>query len=86
MSRCIVNLGLYRTGTTTLAEAARSLQFNVYRKFPLLECDTLKVFLSGSSDEIDELLNAQISVLLDIVTTNDLVCDGFFPLSALASP
>ncbi len=86
MSSCIVNLGLYRTGTTTLAEAARHLQFNVYRQFPLLPCNTLKVFLSESLDEIDKLLNAQMDHLVDIVSTNDFVCDGFFPLFALASP
>ena len=85
MSTCIINIGLYRTGTTTLAEAAKLLGFKVYREFQALPPHILQLFLSGTTEEIDKILLKKIDELLDIVNDHDLVCDGWFPLLALAS-
>ena len=42
---CIVNVGLFRSGTTTLTEAAKCLGLKPYREFPDLLQDELNDFL-----------------------------------------
>ncbi len=85
MSTCIVNIGLYRTGSTTLAKAAQNLNLRIFRKFPNLSPTVHKTFLLGKQDDIDKLLLNVMDDLLDAVKDHDLVCDGYFPLLPLAS-
>ena len=82
---CIVNIGLYRTGTTTLAHAAKKLNLKIYREFPDLCSEMHKLFLHDSQEEMDKILLDVEDELIERFQNYDLVCDGYFPLFALAS-
>ncbi len=62
---CIVNVGIFRSGTTTLAEAAAQLGYKIYRRFPnlspvlhkeILENPEIVLQKWASSGGIDELV------------------------------
>ena len=98
-NRCIVNLGLYKSGTTTLAKAAQLLGMNVYDKFPLI-CtshddsesftsvtqDTLKKILFDPKKAIDDCIKKYLDAFIDFFHNYDFVSDGWFSLLPIASP
>jgi len=45
MRLCIINVGLYRTGSATLAKAAAEAGFSISREFPVLTERRLKMML-----------------------------------------
>jgi len=90
MRTCIVNIGLYRTGSTTLSEAARKLGLKVHRVCPkkgnnMINLETLRGFLFNPSVLINEFIGNHSNYFIDIMSGNDFVCDGWFPLLAFAT-
>jgi hypothetical protein len=85
---CIVNLGLYRTGNTTLGEAFRSLGFEVYRERPVLSQEQIKCFLTDPKGLVQEwwVDRGGIHFVLGLINTHHLVCDGWFPLLVFLPP
>jgi glycosyltransferase involved in cell wall biosynthesis len=78
---CIVNVGLFRSGTTTLAMAAESLGLNSYRKFPELSPDELKEFLEiPETSALDWLSRGEMMELIWLALKNGLICDGWIAL------
>ena len=84
--RCIVNLGMYKTGTTSLAAAAKSLSLKVYDEFPhVTSSRTLKEFLIMPTQIINDHIMNNIDSLTSCLQEHDFVSDGFFSLLPLAS-
>jgi glycosyltransferase involved in cell wall biosynthesis len=85
---CIVNLGLYRTGTTTLGKAFRSLGFKVYREWPVLSEEQIKCFLTDPKGIVQEwwVDRGGSHFVLELINTHHLVCDGWFPLLVFLPP
>ena len=83
MERRIVNLGLYRSGSTTLAEASRGLNLRAYRQFPELDTMTLKGMLL---DPVKSVLcwweNEGRSEIFAHFEAYDVLCDGWYALMA----
>ena len=78
---CIVNVGLYRSGTTTLIEAARRLGMNVFREFPVLSSKQQYSFLENPEKIVTEWYSREgLKLLLSIVAENQIICDGYFSL------
>ena len=81
---CIVNVGLYRTGTTTLAEASKSLELRAYREFPALSKEQLKMILTDPGKAVlGWVNNGGLDELVQVARTHDLICDGWVPLLPL---
>lgn len=51
---CVVNIGLYRSGTTTLAQAFTKLELKAYRHFPSLPPHHLKKILQEPQAAVQE--------------------------------
>ena len=85
MGVCIVNLGLYRTGLTSLAKAAEELDMRVHKDFPDLQPETLKAFLFDPTTAINDFISKHSELFVNMLSNYDFVCDGWFPLLALAS-
>ncbi len=84
--RCILNMGLYKTGTTTLAKAAQSLSMKVHDQFPSnIPPDILKAILLDPSKAIDDHLAKNLNSLVSCVVLHEFVSDGWFSLLPLAS-
>lgn len=81
MHVCVVNVGHFRSGTTTLATASERLGLSAYRKFPDLPQNDLKMLLQNPGKAIlDWYSNGGCDRLLEIASKFDLVCDGWFAL------
>lgn len=87
---CIVNVGLFRSGTTTLAEAAASLGFGAYRTFPKLSQDQHKTFLQNPEKmALEWFSQGGVKEIVKLATEYDIICDGwiallpFLPLTVL---
>ena len=87
-----MNVGLYRSGTTTLAEAASELGYKVYRRFPDLTSNQLKRILQNPTEAVQEWWSSEeggISEFIDLTSKYHFICDGwiallpFLPISAL---
>lgn len=84
---CIVNVGTFRTGTTTLVEAAKSLGLKTYRKFPELSQDQHKGFLQKPEKLVlDWFLCGGMKELLGLASRYDLICDGWMTLLPFLPP
>ena len=84
---CIVNVGLFRSGTTTLAEAAKSLGMKANRKFPDLLPDQHKLFLLNPEKVVlDWYLKDGKKEIINIAAKFDLLCDGWIALLPFLPP
>ncbi|CAJ1950826.1 unnamed protein product [Cylindrotheca closterium] len=83
---CVVNVGHYRSGSTTLAGAATLLGLNVYRKFPDLTQEQYQDILHDPEKAVTKYFSTPdaMDFLLGIIKEHDLVCDGWFALLAHA--
>ena len=83
-SDCVVNLGLYRSGTTTLAAAAEKLGWKTYREFPKdLSVAVLQRFLfEPKRVVIDWWHRSGSEEVLQLVQDYNLLCDGWIALMA----
>jgi glycosyltransferase involved in cell wall biosynthesis len=80
---CIVNLGLFRSGTTTLAHAAESIGLRAYRQFPELFQDIQKGFLHQPEKTVlDWYHRGGFEDMIGIAMEHGLVCDGWTALLA----
>jgi glycosyltransferase involved in cell wall biosynthesis len=80
---CFVNLGLYRSGITTLAQAANDLNLHVSQSFPLLDSNTHQKLLEEPRAGVHEWYNSSgQKELLKLIQNNNLICDGWVPLLA----
>lgn len=79
---CVVNTGLYRSGTTSLAEAAKSLGLTAFRDFPYLTRQQHRSFLFNPEQAVHEwfFLKGGIKEIVRLCTTNDIICDGWIAL------
>jgi hypothetical protein len=76
---CVVNLGLWRTGSTTLATAACSIGMKVYRDF-----QTLKGMLLTPEETATAMVTSDgIDKVVDLFKKYDFVGDGWLPLFIL---
>lgn len=81
MERRIVNLGIYRSGTTTLAEASSELNLRAYRQFPDLDAVTLKAILLDPASSVLEWWEYQGHVeFFNHLSMYDVLCDGWYAL------
>jgi glycosyltransferase involved in cell wall biosynthesis len=86
---CILNVGLYRSGTTTLAETASKLGLRVYRTFPNLSKDQHKLILQNPEKAALDWASQEEGVLTDLlkcVTEYDIICDGWVALLPFLPP
>lgn len=81
-SICILNVGLYRTGSCTLANAADKVGFKVFRTFPTLSSETLKLMLLDPSVAVQTWwLQEGKDALRDWLTGGyNFICDGWIAL------
>jgi glycosyltransferase involved in cell wall biosynthesis len=86
---CIINLGLYRTGSTTLADALSSLGLSVDRNFPAnLSPEQLRRLLVEPCKAVHDWWlkeNGEWHVLTRL-ETNEYLGDGWMPLLAFLPP
>lgn len=82
---CIVNLGLFRTGTTTLAEAAGELGLVTYRAFSQLNDEHHREFIVNPENYIKEwwLQGNGYYQFLDYIAQYNMICDGWAALLIL---
>ena len=81
---CIVNVGLFRSGTTTLTEAAKCLGLKPYREFPDLLQDELNDFLHKPREAVtDWVSEGGFKEIIEIASTHDIICDGWVALLPL---
>jgi hypothetical protein len=84
---CIVNVGLFRSGTTTLVEAARSLGLQAYREFPdLLPAQHNEFLHDPKKVMIDKIANDGFSEIIKVAGEHDMICDGWVALLPFLSP
>ena len=84
---CIVNIGIFRSGTTTLFEAAKSLGLKVCRKFPELSPNQYKDFLLRPEKLVlDWLASDGRKEVISLATQYDLICDGWIALLPFLPP
>jgi glycosyltransferase involved in cell wall biosynthesis len=87
--KCIINLGLYRTGSTTLANALSSLGLSINRHFPdNLSAERLRGFLLDPSAEVHDWWfndNGKQYVLSNL-EAYELLGDGWMPLLVFLPP
>eukprot|EP00980_Cylindrotheca_fusiformis_P010262 scaffold2277_cov137-Cylindrotheca_fusiformis.AAC.17 len=79
---CIINVGHYRSGTTTLAVAAKNLGAQIYRTFPALTVDQHKAFLHRPADIVGNWFEKKSGAnqILELAEKFDLICDGWVAL------
>jgi glycosyltransferase involved in cell wall biosynthesis len=79
---CIVNVGLYRSGTTTLATAAEILELKTYRKFPTLSPEKMKAVLLEPEATIVDWFEEKdgFQEVIRMARKYDLICDGWIAL------
>ena len=81
MRASVLNVGLYRSGSTSLATAAAIGGWRVYREFPSLSKQTLRHILLDPTVAVKEWWSSNGKhEMLDLVKTYDLVGDGFVSL------
>ena len=81
MHKCIVNVGLYRSGTTTLADAASVIGLRAYRDFPNLSPEKLRSILQNPGEAVREWASSGgIEELVRLASNHDILCDGWFAL------
>jgi glycosyltransferase involved in cell wall biosynthesis len=81
---CVVNLGLWRTGSTTLATTASIILMTVYRIFPELQSETLKGMLLTPEETVTAIVTSDgIDKLVKLFEDYDFVGDGLLPLLIL---
>ena len=85
MRLCIVNVGLYRTGTTTLATALEQLGMRSERAYKDIENappHLQKLMLTDPAQAIQEWYHTQGGQdrLIELCQANGYLCDGFLPL------
>jgi len=84
---CVVNVGLFRSGTTTVTKAAKLLNLNPYRTFPQLSEDRFKYFLYQPEKAVrDWYLTNGWNDIKDIISKYDIICDGWFALLPFLPP
>lgn len=83
---CIVNLGLFRSGTTTLAEASKKLDLRPHRSYYDVPEEKLKEILCNPKAAVQQWMQKDgRQYLIDHVKIYDLICDGFVSLLPLLS-
>eukprot|EP00979_Chaetoceros_neogracilis_P009175 scaffold2084_cov262-Chaetoceros_neogracile.AAC.2 len=96
-NRCIVNLGLYKSGITMLGKTVESLGLRVYSRFPSkntaqdaefpsISQDILKCILHDPQKAINDVVSTHVEAFVDCLLKYDFVCDGWFALLPLATP
>lgn len=82
MQLCIVNVGLYRSGTTTLAKAATNLGLRAYREFPDLSPEEMKALLLEPETALMNWFekNDGLQEIIRNAMNYDLICDGWIAL------
>ena len=86
--KVIVNVGLYRSGTTTLLESAINLGGKGYQKFPeLSQQHEYKAILQNPQDIVLEWwLKGGVKEIIDLATIYDIICDGWISLLPFLPP
>jgi glycosyltransferase involved in cell wall biosynthesis len=78
---CILNVGLYRSGTTTIAEAASELGLKSDRAFPELSTEELQEILCDPVKAIRRWkCDGGFEKLIERAEKYDLICDGWVAL------
>ena len=78
---CIVNVGIFRSGTTTLAEAAAQLGYKIYRGFPNLSPVLHKEILENPEVALQKWASSGgIDELVHLACNHNLICDGWIAL------
>ncbi|KAL3794568.1 hypothetical protein HJC23_008024 [Cyclotella cryptica] len=79
---CIVNVGLYRSGTTSLFKAAEKLRFKVYHRFPDLPPEQLRRILHDPESAVQEWASSLggLEEFIEVASKHDLICDGWIAL------
>lgn len=78
---CIVNIGLFRSGITSLAKAAAQLGCKTYCCFPHLSPGQLKRILQAPVDALHEWASSGgIDEVVHLACNYDLICDGWIAL------
>ena len=79
---CIVNVGLYRSGTTTLVEAAKRLGLKGYREFPssLSQVQQKDFLFQPEKAILDWSSSGGLDEVLATAARHDILCDGWFAL------
>lgn len=82
---CIVNLGLFRTGTTTLARAAEELGLTVFRAFPHINDELHREFILNPEKRIRKWWQEEngSNSFLETIAQYNMVCDGWAGLLIL---
>lgn len=83
---CIVNVGLFKTGTTTLSEIMRDLGLRVFKDFDPSCADVHRGMLFNPAQEVENKIVNDPDYFMQCIT-HDFVSDGWFallPLSSLA--
>jgi glycosyltransferase involved in cell wall biosynthesis len=84
---CIVNVGHFRSGTTTLTKAAERLRLESYRKFPTLAEDQHNDFLHKPEQVVlDWISNGGLNEIIRLAAEYDIICDGWIALLPLLPP
>jgi glycosyltransferase involved in cell wall biosynthesis len=84
---CIVNVGLFRSGTTTLAKAANILGLKVCRKSPHLSEIQYKLLLQEPERVVlDWYVKGGVKEIIQLVSEFDLICDGWIALLPFLPP
>ena len=86
---CIVNLGHFRTGTTTLATAAEALGLRVHRKFPeLASSNACRDFLVHPKETVEAWWYTEdgATKFLRTIENYDLICDGWSAMLIFLPP
>lgn len=84
---CIVNLGLFRSGTTTLVEAAKVLGLMTFREFPKLTTNEHKQFLINPKRIVHKWWEkGGREEAITLIRNYNLICDGWITLLAFLPP
>ena len=87
MKTCIINLGLYRSGTTTLAVAARNLGLTIHRKFPDEDQETMRAILFHPENAVSTWWSERggRDAIMELVACHELLCDSWFAIMVFLS-
>lgn len=78
---CVVNVGLYRSGTTTLAEAFTKLERKSYGHFPSLPPHRLRRILHDPQGAVQEWYSTGgLNEILQLASDHHYICDGWIAL------
>jgi hypothetical protein len=78
---CIVNIGIFRSGTTALAEAAARLGYKIYHRFPNLSPGLHKEILKNPGVALQEWASSGgIDELVHLACNHNLICDSWIAL------